>query len=100
MSPIGILDTNTLLLLGRITTVEALPDEALITAVTLAELSVGPLVANTDEERVARAKRIYKRPRPISNHCRSTPPRHAPSVAWLRRFAAPVVSPLPVPTTP
>jgi predicted nucleic acid-binding protein len=50
----GVLDTSTLILLGRITAIDALPDEAFITAVTLAELSVGPLVATTDEDRVAR----------------------------------------------
>jgi predicted nucleic acid-binding protein len=50
----GVLDTSTLILLGRITAIDALPDAALITAVTLAELSVGPLVATTDEDRVAR----------------------------------------------
>ncbi|MET0780257.1 MAG: type II toxin-antitoxin system VapC family toxin [Microbacterium sp.] len=50
----GILDTSTLILLGRITTTDALPDEAFITAMTLAELSVGPLVAATEQERAAR----------------------------------------------
>jgi predicted nucleic acid-binding protein len=50
----GILDTSTLILLGRITPLDVLPDEAFITAVTLAELSVGPLLATTDEDRVAR----------------------------------------------
>jgi predicted nucleic acid-binding protein len=50
----GILDTSTLLLLGRIKALDALPEEAFITAVTLAELSVGPLVATTDVDRVAR----------------------------------------------
>jgi tRNA(fMet)-specific endonuclease VapC len=50
----GVLDTSTLILLGRLTELEALPEEAFITAVTLAELSVGPLVAKTDQERVAR----------------------------------------------
>jgi predicted nucleic acid-binding protein len=50
----GVLDTSTLILLGRITAIDALPDAAFITAVTLAELSVGPLVATTDEDRVAR----------------------------------------------
>lgn len=54
MSKSGVLDTSTLILLGRITAIDALPDEAFITAVTLAELSVGPLVATTDEDRVAR----------------------------------------------
>jgi len=50
----GVLDTSTLILLGRITNAETLPDEAYITAVTLAELSVGPLAAKTDQERAAR----------------------------------------------
>ncbi len=54
MSKPGVLDTSTLILLGRITAIDALPDEAFITAVTLAELSVGPLVATTDQDRVAR----------------------------------------------
>ena len=43
-----------MILLGRITDAGALPDEAFITAVTLAELSVGPLVASSEEERAAR----------------------------------------------
>ena len=50
----GILDTSTLILLGRIADADLLPDEPLITAVTLAELSVGPLVAATADERTAR----------------------------------------------
>lgn len=50
----GILDTSTLILLGRITRTGSLPSEPLITAVTLAELSVGPLVAKSEEERTAR----------------------------------------------
>ena len=50
----GILDTSTLILLGRVAVLETLPDEAFITAVTLGELSVGPLVAKTDQDRVAR----------------------------------------------
>ncbi|NND02606.1 MAG: type II toxin-antitoxin system VapC family toxin [Acidimicrobiia bacterium] len=54
MTSRGILDTSTLLLLGRVAALDELPDEAFITAVTLAELSVGPLVAKTDQERAAR----------------------------------------------
>ncbi len=42
--PIGLLDTSTLILLPRLSDPSALPGEALITAVTLAELSVGPLI--------------------------------------------------------
>ena len=54
MTKRGVLDTSTLILLGRITDVAALPEEPVITAVTLAELSVGPLVATSDAERGAR----------------------------------------------
>lgn len=49
----GILDTSVLLLLGRLDP-DLLPEEPLITAVTLAELSVGPLVASSESERAAR----------------------------------------------
>lgn len=52
--PVGLLDTNTLVLLPRLRDADALPDEPLISAVTLAELSVGPLVATTDAERESR----------------------------------------------
>lgn len=50
---IGLLDTSTVIWSGRIDP-GSLPTETLISAVTLAELSVGPLVAGTDEERAAR----------------------------------------------
>ena len=49
----GVLDTSTLILLHGIDP-DALPAEPLITAVTLAELTVGPLVAHGDRERSAR----------------------------------------------
>ena len=54
----GILDTSTLILLGRLQETDPLPDEPVITAITLAELSVGPLVASTEEERAARFEPI------------------------------------------
>jgi predicted nucleic acid-binding protein len=53
MSERGVLDTSTVILLGRLSEAD-LPDEPLMTAVTLAELSVGPLVATTRKERAAR----------------------------------------------
>ena len=53
----GLLDTSTVILLGRISAVD-LPDEVLISAITLAELSVGPLVAATDVERAARQSHL------------------------------------------
>lgn len=56
----GVLDTSTLILLGRIDDAESLPAEPLITTITLAELSVGPLVATTDEERAARQLHVQQ----------------------------------------
>jgi tRNA(fMet)-specific endonuclease VapC len=56
----GILDTSTVILLPRITDVTALPAEPLITAVTLAELSVGPLVADDGRERAARQAHLQQ----------------------------------------
>jgi len=56
----GILDTNTVIMLSRITDPATLPAEPLITAVTLAELSVGPLVANDDSERAARQAHVQQ----------------------------------------
>ncbi len=55
----GILDTSTVILLERINESD-LPSEPLITAVTLAELSVGPLVASDDAERAARQARLQQ----------------------------------------
>lgn len=49
----GVLDTSTVASLARLDD-EALPAEPHITAVTLAELSVGPLVAHTEQERARR----------------------------------------------
>lgn len=54
----GILDTSTVILLERIADTTTLPDEPFITAVTLAELSVGPLVASDDAERALRQLRL------------------------------------------
>lgn len=56
----GILDTSTLILLGRLRDTDTLPDEPLITAITLAELSAGPLVASTNEERAARQAHLQQ----------------------------------------
>jgi tRNA(fMet)-specific endonuclease VapC len=56
----GILDTNTVIMLPRIENASSLPAEPLITTVTLAELSVGPLVATTDSERAARQAHVQK----------------------------------------
>ena len=56
----GILDTSTVIVLGRLDDPAALPDEPLITAITLAELTVGPLVATTDQERAARQAHLQQ----------------------------------------
>ncbi|HYV01223.1 MAG TPA: type II toxin-antitoxin system VapC family toxin [Actinomycetota bacterium] len=48
------------MLLTRITDPELLPEEPLISAVTLAELSVGPLVATTEEGRSARQAHLQQ----------------------------------------
>ncbi len=56
----GVLDTSTVILLGRLPDAAALPTEPLITAVTLAELSVGPLVAENERERSARQAHLQQ----------------------------------------
>ena len=52
--PRGLLDTSVVVSLGGLTNVDALPARCFVSAITLAELSVGPLVAKTDRERIAR----------------------------------------------
>jgi len=54
------LDTSTVILLGQLTDAADLPEEAVISAVTLAELSVGPLVARTAKERAARQAHLQQ----------------------------------------
>ena len=56
----GILDTSRLIPLGRLQETDPLRAEPLITAITLAELSVGPLVASTDGERAARQAHVQQ----------------------------------------
>jgi predicted nucleic acid-binding protein len=56
----GVLDTSTVIILSRLTDPAVLPAEPLITAVTLAELSVGPLVAADDDERAARQAHVQQ----------------------------------------
>lgn len=56
----GVLDTSTVILLPRLSDPTLLPAEPLITAVTLAELSVGPLVAQSDPERAARQAHLQQ----------------------------------------
>ena len=56
----GILDTSTVILLSRLDDPLVLPEEPVITAVTLAELTVGPLVAASDTERAARQAHLQQ----------------------------------------
>jgi tRNA(fMet)-specific endonuclease VapC len=58
--PRGILDTSTVILLERLVDATTLPAEPLITAVTLAELSAGPLVAKEESERIARQAQLQQ----------------------------------------
>lgn len=56
----GVLDTSTVILLSQLDDPDVLPVEPLITTVTLAELSVGPLVATDDKERAARQAHLQQ----------------------------------------
>lgn len=56
----GLLDTNTLILLPRLLDAAALPEQPLISTITLAELSVGPLVATNESERAARLAHLQQ----------------------------------------
>lgn len=56
----GVLDTSTVILLERITDISLLPGEPMITAVTLAELSVGPLLATDPAGQAARQVRLQQ----------------------------------------
>jgi tRNA(fMet)-specific endonuclease VapC len=56
----GVLDASTVIMLPRIASPASLPAEPLITAITLAELSVGPLVARDDAERAARQAHVQQ----------------------------------------
>lgn len=55
----GLLDTSAAILLGTIDS-SALPKSPSISTVTLAELAVGPLVAKTEPERLARQARLLQ----------------------------------------
>jgi tRNA(fMet)-specific endonuclease VapC len=57
---LGLLDTSTLILLPRLNDASLLPDQPMISAITLAELSVGPLVARTEAERAARLAHLQQ----------------------------------------
>lgn len=56
----GLLDTSTVILLGRVADADKLPEDCVISAVTLAELSVGPHVAGSESERAARQAHLQQ----------------------------------------
>lgn len=55
----GVLDTNAVILLGGLDAAD-LPDRPVITSVTLAELSVGPLATDDEDERAVRQVRLQE----------------------------------------
>lgn len=56
----GLLDTSTVILLGQVGDPGQLPDDSVVSTITLAELSVGPLVAASDSERAARQAHLQQ----------------------------------------
>jgi tRNA(fMet)-specific endonuclease VapC len=56
----GILDTSTVVLLSRLSDPDDLPAVPAITTITLAELSVGPLVTEDSTERAARQAHLQQ----------------------------------------
>lgn len=56
----GLLDTSTVILLPQLDDASVLPSQPFISTITLAELSVGPLVAAHDEERAARQAHVQQ----------------------------------------
>jgi len=56
----GLLDTSTVILLPLLRDPDVLPAEPYISSITLAELSVGPLVASSDAERAARLAHLQQ----------------------------------------
>jgi tRNA(fMet)-specific endonuclease VapC len=56
----GLLDTSAVIMLPRVGDPSALPETALISTITLAELSVGPLVTADEQERVVRQAHVQQ----------------------------------------
>lgn len=58
--PAGLLDTSAVLLLPRLRDPGQLPERAYISTITLAEMSVGPLVTSDEAERVRRQVQVQQ----------------------------------------
>jgi tRNA(fMet)-specific endonuclease VapC len=56
----GLLDTSTLILLPRLDDPALLPEHPVISAISLAELAVGPLVATDEAQRAARLAHLQQ----------------------------------------
>lgn len=56
----GLLDTSAVVLLSQLTDADQLPLEPVISTITLAELSVGPLVTDDHAERAARQAHLQQ----------------------------------------
>jgi len=56
----GLLDTSTVILLAELTDPQTIPLEPTISTITLAELSVAPLVASTKKEQAARQAHLQR----------------------------------------
>ncbi len=57
---VGLLDTSTLILLPQLNDPSSLPAEPVISCITLAELAVGPLVAEGSREQAARQAHLQQ----------------------------------------
>lgn len=58
--PRGVLDTSVVIQLPKLSDPDALPVQPMITAITLAEMSVGPLVADDAQEREIRQTQLQQ----------------------------------------
>lgn len=59
-APTGLLDTNTVILLPRLTDPKQLPEVPRVSTITIAELSAGPLLASDPVERAARQAHLQQ----------------------------------------
>jgi hypothetical protein len=82
----GLLDTSTVILLARLRDPSVLPDEPMISTVTLAELSVGPLLAHGDSIGAARSAPNFSARKRTSSPCLSMRTRPGPLVRSRLRF--------------
>jgi predicted nucleic acid-binding protein len=56
----GLLDTSTVVLLADLDDVDVLPTEPVVSTITLAELSIGPLVTDDDSKRAIRQAHLQQ----------------------------------------